>query len=808
MSLKLINSYLLVAKNKQKEQKYDEAIADYNQALTYISKFAHLLHYQTDHLGILLPLGNDKDKTKEVSSLYKFSILRAAGAAECWLARGNEDDLKRAKLVFEYLLKLNDPTIHEWIELDNTSIKFLLIKTLHALGSHQAALNMMSTMPPQNYTEYHMLRADILTKISKFDDAFEIYNDLHEKESKDPIKDKILRSKKKIIAEMCKQGETVTFVVPVENAGQKSQHQVSDKFEGMEHEFASKKVALKEIKKTLNQNANLKHLNIMVINPSEYKKTRKKGEKLDRVNLEAPKIDFIENVLEIVNNNGSLQTLSFNGHRRWYKHYNYHGHQGFGKNDATTVSDIILTKLSDNNSLFQIEFPLKGLQNSMLSIQGFKQNRTQIVELCNRNFTNQVWKQRIYPAFVLLTFGMQVKPNQNWDPFVRLMLEFVGDPSQELIDKFVREPLVKKGPREYGGNNNCRFNPEKQLQPPVKKSKSKKDKSGKEEKQVAMEDDDKQPTRPGDYQLQLMSSLPENDIKKAKKGMIYLSDEYDLELMSSLKNNNNAASGKIYLSNDGKYVVRDSKGKVQEGSFDRNLIKDELVDSLKDKQFVRNILEITSKAGHTLSDEGRYVVRDSNGIVQEGSFNLNLFNGNLADNLKNKDFLIKILRTISKAGHKIIFVLYPFTSANWNENYFKNNGNSRWKLNFSTRSINHCLALEAQELKAKDNQASSSNSESKMELESSSNSNSSQHQVGFLAFPRAANGESLPKRAKVSASQSSSSHSESKSDSAGKFRPQQDFSKEALQEPMSDDALYEDDFSDNEYGIGAGFSLQ
>ncbi len=77
---------------------------------------------------------------------------------------------------------------------------------------------------------------------------------------------------------------------------------------------------------------------------------------------------------------------------------------------------------------------------------------------------------------------------------------------------------------------------------------------------------------------------------------------YDLVLMSSLPENdkNKAEKGKIYLSVDGEYVVRDPKGQIREGNFDKKLIKNgDLAAKLKDEQFVKHILEITSKAGYT-----------------------------------------------------------------------------------------------------------------------------------------------------------------------------------------------------------------
>lgn len=82
-----------------------------------------------------------------------------------------------------------------------------------------------------------------------------------------------------------------------------------------------------------------------------------------------------------------------------------------------------------------------------------------------------------------------------------------------------------------------------------------------------------------------------------------VSHGYDLELMSSLPENdkNKAVVGKIYLSNNGKYIVRDLKGIVHEGSFDLNYINGSLADKLKDKILLSYILEITSTARHILN---------------------------------------------------------------------------------------------------------------------------------------------------------------------------------------------------------------
>lgn len=77
---------------------------------------------------------------------------------------------------------------------------------------------------------------------------------------------------------------------------------------------------------------------------------------------------------------------------------------------------------------------------------------------------------------------------------------------------------------------------------------------------------------------------------------------HDLELMSKLPNNDikQAAAGKIYLSSDGSYVVRDLKEEVQQGSLKgSNIDLSDLGKRLNDQALKNRILEITSKAGYT-----------------------------------------------------------------------------------------------------------------------------------------------------------------------------------------------------------------
>lgn len=78
--------------------------------------------------------------------------------------------------------------------------------------------------------------------------------------------------------------------------------------------------------------------------------------------------------------------------------------------------------------------------------------------------------------------------------------------------------------------------------------------------------------------------------------------EYDLELMSNLPNGNRyqAEVGTIYLSETGSYIVRDLVGTVQTGTLKNSAIDlKNLSSRIRDKDLKKQILVITSKAGHT-----------------------------------------------------------------------------------------------------------------------------------------------------------------------------------------------------------------
>lgn len=78
---------------------------------------------------------------------------------------------------------------------------------------------------------------------------------------------------------------------------------------------------------------------------------------------------------------------------------------------------------------------------------------------------------------------------------------------------------------------------------------------------------------------------------------------YDLSLMSDIQGNHELAKlGKIYVSNDGqRYVVRDPNGVVQQGTLPGNPRFDmnNLASEINNPTFKKFVLDVTSKRGHT-----------------------------------------------------------------------------------------------------------------------------------------------------------------------------------------------------------------
>lgn len=87
---------------------------------------------------------------------------------------------------------------------------------------------------------------------------------------------------------------------------------------------------------------------------------------------------------------------------------------------------------------------------------------------------------------------------------------------------------------------------------------------------------------------------------------------YDLALM--LDDKNQAQIGKIYLSEEGTYVVRDPRGILQTGSLKKaNVDLSNLCNRLNDGELKKRILAVTSEVGYTLSAPVN--ARDGNGMT-------------------------------------------------------------------------------------------------------------------------------------------------------------------------------------------------
>ncbi len=93
---------------------------------------------------------------------------------------------------------------------------------------------------------------------------------------------------------------------------------------------------------------------------------------------------------------------------------------------------------------------------------------------------------------------------------------------------------------------------------------------------------------------------------------VYL-EGYDLALLSTLpdKNKAKAENGIIYLSENGQYVVRDSKGVLQEGTLNTiDIDLSQLQMNLENSDLKSAILKVTSNAGHTHSEALKYYFFD------------------------------------------------------------------------------------------------------------------------------------------------------------------------------------------------------
>lgn len=141
-----------------------------------------------------------------------------------------------------------------------------------------------------------------------------------------------------------------------------------------------------------------------------------------------------------------------------------------------------------------------------------------------------------------------------------------------------------------------------------------------------------------------------NRLSPQQKGRI--PGGYKLELMSSLPSNdrNQAEDGKIYLSSEGRYLVRSRQGNIQEGGFDTALMKAaNFADNLRDDQFLRDIMEITSRARHTQLESLAHEIELLRTLTTDKTKNVNA-TANIATCIASRSSAIK--RTMG--GHEAL----------------------------------------------------------------------------------------------------------------------------------------------------------
>lgn len=470
---------MMVAKHKQDTQRIEEAIADYDKAFVYMNQLANERNSKFDNLGVVISSDDMEEKenyVSEVDELYSLSLIRVYGIAECWVARGAVADLQRAKVVFEAFLQKNQ-TILSWVGCDTNSVKLLLIKTLNGLGSYQDAYDLMLQLPANNQFSFQMLRADLLVKLDNLEEALQIYNNLSDEVNRDmsdsdsekdeePANAKIIDSKiKSVQALLNKKNQTLEFDIPIGNCSQRCNCKANE---------ASHNKFLTKIQNALNKNEDIRNLKLTITSPSGAEHKKFKSQKGLKSGKETPppkpafdvhKIAFVNNIIEMLKTNKKLCTLSIDG---------FH----LSKTAAAEVSHNLLEAYKESKapfiqSLFALDLRFKGeYHNEIHTPPAFWRNRLQMMPLFRRNFGRQLQSLRIYQAFVLMTFAMQVKPNQNWDPLVSLMLPFLADPAEPVIKKYLREPAAKMS-NGWVRNGDYAFCPERKIDP-VKVSKKKK----------------------------------------------------------------------------------------------------------------------------------------------------------------------------------------------------------------------------------------------------------------------------------------------------------------------------------------------
>lgn len=89
---------------------------------------------------------------------------------------------------------------------------------------------------------------------------------------------------------------------------------------------------------------------------------------------------------------------------------------------------------------------------------------------------------------------------------------------------------------------------------------------------------------------------------------------YDLVLMSSLNDDEkNAEKNKIYIAEDGSYLVCDTEGKISKGAInDKNIKLSDVENKLNDPNLKNQILEFTANIGHAPYDVAKYKESETN----------------------------------------------------------------------------------------------------------------------------------------------------------------------------------------------------
>ncbi|MCW5584264.1 MAG: hypothetical protein KIT56_10420, partial [Gammaproteobacteria bacterium] len=147
-------------------------------------------------------------------------------------------------------------------------------------------------------------------------------------------------------------------------------------------------------------------------------------------------------------------------------------------------------------------------------------------------------------------------------------------------------------------------------------------------------------------------------------------DIYDLALMSSLPNQNpnNAKKYTIYLSDDGKFIVRDflTPSLIHKGQLDKNFDLSDLKNKLNDSEFRYSILKFTAKADYTQEscarkagnkDQVACVGRISETIFDIDQYQMNQLNNDVMQWCQNDSGKPKVLCvdiTITKPNDELI----------------------------------------------------------------------------------------------------------------------------------------------------------